>query len=109
MLTWNGGVGRWLSQALRARSFWRGSAKRARRRGANSIAGFEQLESRQVPTVTFHGGQLLAHVEAQAVYLGSDWSTNSSLTSQTAALFSRSMRVTDGAAWSMDVKEFGWG
>ena len=21
----------------------------------------------------------------------------------------RSLRVTDGAAWSMDVKEFGWG
>ena len=37
-------------------------------------------------TVTFHGGQLLAHVETQAVYLGSDWITNTSLNSQTATL-----------------------
>ena len=87
MITWNGRVGRWLSQAFKSRSAWRGGVKsaRRRRRGATPIAGFEQLESRQVPTVTFHGGQLLANVEAQAVYLGSDWSTNASLTSQTAA------------------------
>jgi hypothetical protein len=42
----------------------------------------ESLEDRLAPTVTFHGGALLPHVEAQAVYLGSDWTANSSATAQ---------------------------
>lgn len=33
-------------------------------------------------TVTYGGGALLTNVEAQAVYLGSDWSSNSALQSQ---------------------------
>jgi len=37
-------------------------------------------------TVTYHGGALLKSVEAEAVYLGSDWQTQSSLTSQAAAI-----------------------
>jgi hypothetical protein len=37
----------------------------------------EALEGRRVPTVTFHGGALLPHVEAQALYLGSDWANSS--------------------------------
>jgi hypothetical protein len=63
-------------------------SNRARRSRTRSFSGgrFEQLESREMLTVTYHGGALLTHVEAQAVYLGSDWSTNSSLTSQAAAL-----------------------
>src|SRR5436853_189239 len=47
---------------------------------------FEQLESREMLTVTYHGGALLSTVEAQGVYLGSDWAANSSLNSQAAAL-----------------------
>jgi hypothetical protein len=35
----------------------------------------EELEQRQVPTVTYHGGALLRNVEIQPVYLGSDWSS----------------------------------
>jgi hypothetical protein len=50
---------------------------------APSVAEVEFLESRALLTVTYHGGALLPAVEAQAVYLGGDWSTNSSLTSQT--------------------------
>lgn len=47
-----------------------------------SVAGrFEPLESRKLLTVTYQGGALLTNVEAQAVYLGSDW-TSSSLKSQ---------------------------
>src|SRR6478736_286821 len=63
-------------------------SNRARRSRTRSFSGgrFEQLESREMLTVTYHGGALLTHVETQAVYLGSDWSTNSSLTSQAAAL-----------------------
>ena len=33
----------------------------------------ECLEDRLVPTVTYHGGTLLPHVEVQGMYLGSDW------------------------------------
>jgi hypothetical protein len=63
-------------------------SKRAKRPRARSFSGgrFEQLESRELLTVTYHGGALLTHVEAQNVYLGSDWATNSSLTSQAASL-----------------------
>jgi hypothetical protein len=36
----------------------------------------ECLEAREVPTVTYHGGALLNHVEAQAVYLGSNYAAS---------------------------------
>jgi hypothetical protein len=45
----------------------------------------ELLESRELLTVTYQGGALLAHVEAQAVYLGSEWSSNASLQAQAKA------------------------
>lgn len=46
----------------------------------------EQLEGRDLLAVTFHGGHLLPHVEAQAVYLGSDWSGTAALNTQAAAV-----------------------
>ena len=33
----------------------------------------EQLEARQVPAVTFHGGPILPHVEVVPLFLGRDW------------------------------------
>lgn len=58
--------------------------RKARRR--LSVAGqVEKLEARELLTVTYQGGALLTNVEAQGVYLGSDWSTNSSLQSQAKA------------------------
>src|SRR5262249_58567287 len=42
----------------------------------------QTLESRALRTVTYHGGALLPSVEAQAVYLGSQWATSSSLQTQ---------------------------
>src|SRR5260370_40741336 len=57
-----------------------------RRQRANPVsvvaAQVEQLESRQLLTVTYHGGALLTAVSAQAVYLGSDWQNTSSLQTQ---------------------------
>jgi hypothetical protein len=57
-----------------------------RRRRANRFsmvaAQVEQLESRQLLTVTYHGGTLLTAVSAQAVYLGSDWQNTSTLQTQ---------------------------
>ena len=49
-------------------------------------AEVQKLESRELLTVSFHGGALLAHVEAQAVYLGSDWQNSASLRSQAGQL-----------------------
>src|SRR4051812_7638314 len=60
--------------------------KQRRQRRAVGAGRFEQLESRELLTVTYHGGALLSKVEAQGVYLGSDWAANSSLNSQAAAL-----------------------
>ena len=61
------------------------NAYRIRRQilSAKSAADIEILEPRQLLTVTYHGGGVLANVEAQAVYLGGDWQTNSSLQTQT--------------------------
>ncbi|MGH7138667.1 MAG: hypothetical protein ACREHD_23220, partial [Pirellulales bacterium] len=56
-----------------------------RRRGRSAAIRFERLEARELLTVTYNGGALLTNVEAQAVYLGSQWSTNSSLQSQATA------------------------
>ena len=36
----------------------------------------ERLEDRLVPTVTYHGGALLTHVQAENLYLGSAWMTS---------------------------------
>lgn len=44
----------------------------------------ECLEDRLVPTVTYHGGALLPHVELQGLYLGSDWYNNRTYYNQTA-------------------------
>src|SRR5712691_8051025 len=47
--------------------------KTARPPGAVRLE-LEALEDRRTPTITYHGGSLMPHVEAQALYLGSDWS-----------------------------------
>src|SRR6267143_4374103 len=46
----------------------------------------EALEDRLAPAITYHGGNLLPHVEVQAVYLGSDWASNPTYTQQTHTL-----------------------
>ena len=43
----------------------------------------EYLEDRLIPTVSYHGGALLPHVEVQGLYLGSDWYYNSTYYNQT--------------------------
>lgn len=65
-----------------------GARKEGQRKGRRrlSVAGqVEKLEARELLTVTYQSGALLTNVEAQAVYLGSDWSANSSLQSQAKA------------------------
>jgi hypothetical protein len=40
-----------------------------------SRPALETLEPRRVPTVTYHGGYLLPHVEAQSIFYGALWNT----------------------------------
>ncbi len=56
--------------------------RKAHRTQLPSSGRFETLESRELLTVSYQGGAVLTNVEAQAVYLGSAWSTNSSLQTQ---------------------------
>jgi hypothetical protein len=55
-----------------------------RRPEARSLPALECLEGRLVPTVTYHGGTVLPHVEVQGMYLGSDWYNNGTYYNQTA-------------------------
>lgn len=57
----------------------------------------EALEPRQVPTVMYYGGNLLPHVEAQALFLGNEWSSVAADTAQTATLNSYLTDLTGGA------------
>jgi hypothetical protein len=56
------------------------------RSGRPARLSVEALEGRRVPTVTYHGGALLTHVEVQGLYLGSDWSNNATYNQQAATL-----------------------
>jgi hypothetical protein len=57
----------------------------------------EGLEQREVPTVNFYGGNLLPHVEAQALYLGNEWSTVSANAAQTGTIDAYLKDLTGGA------------
>jgi hypothetical protein len=62
------------------------SPKSSRRAAREARLELEPLEAREVPTVTNQGGAVLSNVRAQALYLGSDWLTNSSYLSQSRTL-----------------------
>jgi hypothetical protein len=57
----------------------------------------ETLEDRQVPTVQYFGGNLLTQVEAQALYLGNEWSSVPADTAETATLDGFLKDLTGGA------------
>ena len=82
-------VGNWKLLRTRTESLRIKNRRGQRKRKISPIsavpAQVEKLESRQLLTVTFHGGAVLANVEAQAVYLGSDWKNSATLQSQSAA------------------------
>jgi hypothetical protein len=66
----------WLTKFLGKRSKSSGRPSRAVRRTRLQL---EALEERQVPTVTYHGGALLPHVEVNALYYGQNWGSNPTL------------------------------
>lgn len=72
-----------------------------RRKSSTRHAAFnlrlEMMEDRDVPTVLDYGGALLPHVEAQALFLGSEWSAVSTDAAQTHTLNSYLSDLTGGA------------
>jgi hypothetical protein len=60
---------------------------KGKRHGQRLGAGaFEQLERREVFTMTYHSGAVIREVEAQPVFLGSGWDTSSTLANEAIAL-----------------------
>jgi hypothetical protein len=57
----------------------------------------EALEERQVPTVSYFGGNVLPHVEAQALFLGNEWSSVPANAAQAATLNGFLTDVTGGS------------
>jgi hypothetical protein len=66
-------------------------------RTANTRLQVQGLEGRTVPTVQFFGGNVLPHVEAQALFLGNEWSTVAADAAQTSTLNSFLNDITGGA------------
>jgi hypothetical protein len=62
------------------------SEKKRTETAKRSRLKLEQLEQREVLSVTYNGGALLSNVEVQGLYYGSDWYNNSTYYSQTGYL-----------------------
>jgi hypothetical protein len=69
--------------------------RRQRRRGGTAFPRVEALEDRAVPAVSFFGGNLLPQVQAQALYLGSAFSS-APTSSETATLDAFLKDITSG-------------
>jgi hypothetical protein len=67
---------RWLSRLLGERESAASSLR------SHARPKLEGLEERVVPTVNYYGGNVLTHVEAQALFYGSDWSTTANTATQ---------------------------
>jgi hypothetical protein len=92
-----------LSRIARVPSARRSPAPRPRFRPA-----LEGLESRLVPTVTSHGGPVLANVGVESVFLGSDWSANPTLFQQTGS-FDRYLQVLSNSSYMDMLSQAGYG
>jgi len=68
----------------------------------------EALEERWVPSVTYQGGGVLPNVEAQAVYLGSDWYNNKTYYQQTGYLEGSLKSLVSGSYMDM-LNQAGYG
>lgn len=79
----------------------RKQGQRKARRRLSAAGQVEKLEARELLTVSYQGGALLTNVEAQAVYLGSDWGTNASLQSQAKATDQFLSTVVSGSYMDM--------
>jgi hypothetical protein len=64
----------------------------------------EALEDRLTPSLVNHGGAIISNVQGQALYLGSDWSTNSTLAGQTTKFDSFLKATVSGSFMTMLAK-----
>ena len=93
---------RWLETRLAA---IRGRGRRKLRRNHSPFtylpAQVEKLESRVLLTVTYNGGDIITNVNAQAVFLGSQWANNSTLVSQQTQINSFLSTIVDSSYMTM--------
>jgi hypothetical protein len=61
----------------------------------------EQLEARRLATVTYHGGALLRNVGVEALFLGSGWRDDPSLSALTGQLAGFLQTITNGSYMDM--------
>ena len=78
------------------------------RRTAPRGLRLETLEARDVPTVLYYGGNLLPHVETQAVYYGNQWSTPAA-SQPTPATLDASLNSLVGGAYMDALTRAGYG
>ncbi len=69
----------------------------------------ERLEGRTVPTVTYHGGAILPHVEVEALFLGSAWQTDPSLAALPGQLGGFLQSVTQSSFMDQLTRPYGVG
>ena len=86
----------WISQLLK-RKYWpvSRSGRKQYHRPSPNRPRVEALEDRRVPTVSFFGGNLLPHVQAQALFLGHEFSSTPANT-ETATLDAFLKDITGG-------------
>src|SRR5579872_619242 len=82
MSRWPVGCWRWIQSEIASLVGHRPRRRMRARLDCAVAAEVEELESRALLTVTFHGGAILPHVELQNIYLGVDWTTNPTLMAQ---------------------------
>jgi hypothetical protein len=83
----------------------RGRGRRKLRRNHSPFtylpAQIENLESRVLLTVTYNGGDIITNVNAQAVFIGSQWASNSALVSQQTQVNSFLSTIVDSSYMNM--------
>jgi hypothetical protein len=96
----------WLRKWLKGPSAALVNSRSRRRNGYRPQ--LEALEVRQVPTVRFFGGNLLPHVEAQALYLGNEWAPGTSYSGLTTTVDAFLKDIT-GSAYMTSLTSAGYG
>jgi hypothetical protein len=99
---------RFLGQAARWFGKGRESGGQQTRRRSTFRPALEQLESRQLLSVTYHGGPLLQNVQAETVFYGQDWYYNSTLYNSAVQLDNVLNDVTQSSYMNM-LGEYGVG
>jgi hypothetical protein len=92
------------------KSFIRGFFQDRRMKPSRAVSrlGVEELESRLVLSLTYHGGPLLVHADVEILYYGSQWSTDPTLKQQANQISQFFQTLADSAYMDM-LNEYGVG